>query len=134
MIVIDTSAIIAILRQEPGFESLLGCIGEAESLSMSAVSFFEGQMVSTRSSDPNFDDRDFRQFIAQVDVEIIPFDAAQSALAFEAFSRFGKGSGHKARLNFGDCAAYALAKTKGAKLLFTGDDFSSTDITPAVTP
>jgi ribonuclease VapC len=66
-------------------------------------------------------------FIADYDVEIIPFDKTLSDLAFEAYRRFGKGR-HPAKLNMGDCAAYALAKSRGWPLLYKGDDFSQTDI------
>lgn len=66
-------------------------------------------------------------FVAREGVEIIPFDGALSDLAFEAYGRYGKGR-HQARLNMGDCAAYALAKSRGWPLLYKGDDFSGTDI------
>ena len=66
-------------------------------------------------------------FVTRERIEIVPFDAAHSDLAFEAYGRYGKGR-HPARLNMGDCAAYALAKARGWPLLYKGDDFSATDV------
>lgn len=69
--------------------------------------------------------------LLRLHVQIEPVTAFQSDIAFDAFRRFGKGGGHKAGLNFGDCFAYALARERGAPLLFKGDDFAHTDVTPA---
>jgi ribonuclease VapC len=133
MIVVDTSALIALVKHEAGCEKLESCLLLADHVAISAVSLLETRMVAAREPRGTRLD-DLENLIAATGIEIIPFDAAQSAFAFEAFRRFGKGSGHSARLNFGDCATYALAKARDAKLLFTGDDFSATDIAPAVTP
>ena len=77
------------------------------------------------------DDGAIQEFLASGSVQVIPFDAVQSAIAREAYRRFGQGSGHPARLNFGDCFAYALAKALDAPLLFKGDDFGHTDVRAA---
>jgi ribonuclease VapC len=131
MIVVDTSALIAVVKREAGSEPLERCLLLADHAGISAVSLLEARMVAAR--EPRGTRlADLETIIAAAAIEIIPFDAAQSDLAFEAFRRFGKGSGHKARLNFGDCAAYALAKSRAAPLLFVGDDFAHVDIAPAV--
>jgi ribonuclease VapC len=69
-----------------------------------------------------------QRFLREIAAEIVPFDEHQARLAYEAFRRFGKGQGHKAQLNLGDCAVYALAKSLEEPLLFVGNDFSRTDI------
>ena len=74
---------------------------------------------------------EFAEIAAALGVEVIPFTSEQARLAFEAFKHFGKGSGTKASLNYGDCFVYALAKELEAPLLFKGNDFAHTDITPA---
>jgi ribonuclease VapC len=71
------------------------------------------------------------RFLRDADISIFGSDARQARLAADAFERYGRGSGHPARLNFGDCLAYAAATALGAPLLFKGDDFSRTDVTPA---
>jgi ribonuclease VapC len=133
MIVVDTSALIAVIKQEPGYEILEERLLGSAAVLVSAVSLLEARMVTHREPrGTRVDDLD--KLIDVAGVAIIPFDAAQSEFAFAAFRRFGRGSGHGARLNFGDCAAYALAKSRDAPLLFVGDDFTATDIAPAVTP
>jgi ribonuclease VapC len=74
----------------------------------------------------------FDKTIVELRIDIVPVDLAQGRLAREAFRRFGKGTGHPAKLNFGDCFAYALAKATGRPLLFKGRDFARTDIEPAL--
>ena len=74
----------------------------------------------------------FDEFCRRTGLRVVPFTPAQYALAREAHRRFGRGSGHPARLNFGDCFSYALAKDSGEPLLFKGDDFLHTDIEPAL--
>ena len=71
------------------------------------------------------------ELLGDAEISVVPFDAAQARIAREAHARFGKGSGSKAGLNFGDCVTYALAKVTGEPLLFKGDDFAHTDVTPA---
>lgn len=95
---------------------------------MSAVSFLEASIVlQSRKGDEGVRQRD--NLAAAADLSIISFDRDQAMAARAAFANFGKGR-HKANLNFGDCAAYALAATMGASLLFKGDDFASTGIQP----
>ena len=70
--------------------------------------------------------------LREVELKVVPVDEAQARIAREAYRDFGKGSGHKARLNFGDCFAYALAKAMNEPLLYKGTDFSQTDVRPAL--
>lgn len=131
MIAIDTSALIAIFRLEPEAESFLKTIVRAEARIISALSVLEASMVMSGRSGgtPSFASLD--EFLAEASIEIVPFDAGQAHLARDVFLRFGKGR-HKAALNMGDCASYALARSRNAALLFKGDDFTHTDIMRAV--
>jgi ribonuclease VapC len=128
---IDTSAIVAILRSEPEAGSCANAIAGTTSRRVSAVSYVEAAVVIDGSRDPvasrRFDDL-FRE--AQLVVE--PVTESQARIAREAYRDFGKGSGHPAGLNFGDCFAYALAKATGEPILFKGDDFGRTDLTSAL--
>lgn len=130
MIVTDTSALIAILKREPGFERFEDALSNADTCYMSAVSLFEATLVTVGREAPNtlaiLD-----EFIERSGIQIVPFDADLAAIARDAFIRFGKGR-HPAGLNMGDCASYALAKSLDLPLLFKGDDFSRTDVTPAL--
>ena len=97
---------------------------------VSAASFVETALVIDGSRDP-IASRRFDDLISEARVLIEPVTEAQARIAREAYRDFGRGSGHPAKLNFGDCFAYALAKTTGEPLLFKGDDFIHTDIIPA---
>jgi ribonuclease VapC len=130
-IVVDTSAIVAILRNEPEKDCFVDAILAAAPRFMSAVSLQEAGMVTAG----RFGDDTIWQLLdallVRLDMEIVAHDAALARIAREAFLRFGKGR-HPARLNFGDCAAYALAKANDLPLLFKGEDFAKTDIVAAV--
>jgi ribonuclease VapC len=129
--IIDASAIIAILRDEPEARFFANAIAAAKARRVSAVNYVEAAAVIDGSRNPiasrRFDDL-FR--VAELVVE--PVTEAQARIAREAYRDFGKGSGHSAALNFGDCFAYALAKSVSEPILFKGDDFSRTDLTPAL--
>jgi ribonuclease VapC len=125
--VIDTSAIIAILRLEPESDAFLKVIARSETSVMSSVSALEAAMVLARGQDPAATWSVLDEFLRVSEIEVVPFDQEQSQLAREAFARFGKGR-HKAELNLGDCAAYALAMTRQMPLLFKGNDFIFTDV------
>lgn len=130
MIVVDTSALIAILRNEDDAARYARALVDAERCLMSAVSRLEAGMVLIgRGSLDAADDLD--RLVQRVAIEVAPFDDEQAALAREAFSRYGKGR-HPAALNLGDCASYALARSRGLPLLFKGNDFSRTDIAGAL--
>ena len=124
--VIDTSAIIAILFGEPEADALTEVIAEAPDAMMSAFSVLEaGIVVEARKGEAG--GRELDIFLHQARIRIIPLDAEHVATARTAWRKFDK-SRHPAGLNIGDCCAYALAKHTGSPLLFKGDDFGKTDI------
>jgi ribonuclease VapC len=127
--VLDSSAIVAIHLREEGYERLFERIGQAEAVFVGAPTVFESAMVlGSRAG------RDVRSqlaaFFRRKDVAIVPFTEEHFQVATEAFLRFGKGH-HPAKLNFGDCMAYAVAAVAGMPLLYTGNDFAQTDIPAA---
>ncbi len=129
-IVVDTSVLIAILRNEPEKDDFVGRILRASGRFMSAVSLQEACMVHAgRFGDVAALDL-LEELVARLGIEVVPHDAALARGAGVAFLRFGKGR-HPAGLNFGDCAAYALAKSVGVPLLFKGEDFARTDLVAA---
>ena len=128
--IIDTSAIIAILRAEPQALACASAIARFSSRRMSAANFVEVAMVIDGSRDP-IATRRFDELIREARIVIEPVTEAQARTAREAYRDFGRGSGHPAMLNFGDCFAYALAKEKDEPLLYLGDDFARTDIIAA---
>jgi ribonuclease VapC len=131
LIVIDTSALIAIFRLEAEAEGLLKAIVAAEGRAMSALSVLETSMVmSGRGGTADAFDP-LEEFLVEAGIEILPFDAEQARIAREAFLHFGKGR-HKASLNLGDCASYAAAKARRAPLLYKGDDFRHTDLAAVI--
>jgi ribonuclease VapC len=125
-VTIDSSAVLAVLRNEPENASFSVLIEAASRRIISAVSVLECAMVleGRQGGDAG---ADLDQFLRRAEVEIIPFDEEQLSLARSAFRRFGKGR-HPAGLNFGDCISYALAEWSGEPLLFKGDDFTTTDV------
>jgi len=128
--IIDTSALLAILRDEPEAASCAEAIADAATSRISAGNFLETAIVTDASRDP-IASRRLDDLLKVADIAIEPVTAEQARLGREAYRDFGKGSGHPAQLNFGDCFAYALAKVTGESLLFKGDDLAQTDVTPA---
>lgn len=124
--VIDTSAVLAILQNEPERRKFNEAIETAESRSLSTASFVESSMIleSRYGADGV---RDLDLFISKAQLMLAPVDTEQAQLARDAFRKYGKGR-HPAGLNFGDCFSYALAKVLDEPLLFKGEDFSKTDI------
>jgi len=129
--IIETSAIIAILRDESEAMSCAQAISDAMTRRVSAVNYVESAVVIDASHDP-IAKRRFDDFIREANISIEPVTEVQAQIARAAYRDFGKGSGHPARLNFGDCFAYALAKESGEPLLFKGGDFAHTDIVAAL--
>jgi ribonuclease VapC len=128
--VIDSSALIAILQFEAEHVPFRRAIARAATRLVSATTLLETSMVILgRQQEQGLGELD--DLIASSDIRIVPFDARHSALALDAFRRYGKGR-HRAGLNMGDCFSYALAKATGLPLLFKGDDFVHTDVKPAV--
>jgi ribonuclease VapC len=129
--IVDTSALIAILRDEPEAVVCARAIEGAAKRRISAASYVEVAAVIDGSRDP-VASRRFDDLVKEAELVIEPVTAAQALIARDAYRDFGRGSGHPAGLNFGDCFAYALAKAFGEPLLFKGDDFTHTDIACAV--
>ena len=126
--VVDTSALLAILLDEPERRAFNEAIDAAESRVMSAASFVEVSIViESRFGAEGL--RDLDLFIERAGIEIVAVDSEQAHMARRAFSRFGKGR-HRAGLNYGDCFSYALAMVLGEPLLYKGDDFPHTDVPP----
>ena len=124
--VIDTSAVLAILQDEPERRRFAESIEAADTTRMSAATWVESSMVvEARYGSDGL--RDFDRLMERIAVEIVPVDLEQARAAREAFRRFGKGR-HPAGLNFGDCFSYALARMLGETLLFKGTDFGQTDL------
>jgi ribonuclease VapC len=126
--VIDTSVMVAIALLEPSRDFLVATIQAAATRAISSVSLLEAGMV-IRSRADELAVTKLYDTIAVLGIETVVFDEAQAKLATGAFARFGKGMGHRAQLNFGDCAVYALAAIRGEPLLATGNDFAATDLT-----
>jgi ribonuclease VapC len=125
--IVDTSAIVAILRDELDAESFANAIAGAKMRRVSAVNYVEAAAVIDGNRDP-VASRRFDDFFREASFTIEAVTAEQARIAREAYKDFGKGSGHPARLNFGDCFAYALAKAMSEPLLFKGQDFKHTDL------
>lgn len=128
--ILDSSALLALVFREPGYERLVSAVSSAEWLGIGAPTWAEtGIVLSARIAD------EARPTLAllleQLDLRILPFDAGHARAAREAFLRYGRGR-HPAALNFGDCLAYAVAKVSNLPLLFVGDDFARTDLEPVL--
>lgn len=131
MIVVDSSVLVAIAAGEPDRPRFIDAILTSARPLLSAFTHFETRTVLLRRSGGRLL-ADLQDFLDTGRFEVRAFDLDQATLALEAYRRFGKDSGHKARLNLGDCASYALAKALDAPLLFKGDDFTHTDVRPAL--
>lgn len=128
--VIDSSAIIAILKKEAEYIPFQSAMNQADVCLLSAATLLEiSIVVQSHRGEEGILELDL--FIHKAGIEIIPFDEEQAGIARRAFRKYGKGR-HPAGLNFGDCFSYALSMVTGEPLLFKGNDFSLTDITPAV--
>lgn len=126
---IDTSALVAILRAEAEAPLMIDALGRSPRHVMSAGTYLEARLVTARRGSEK--DR-LAALIDAAAIEIVPVRPDDARAAAAAFDRFGRRSGHPAKLNFGDCFAYALAKARNVRLLFNGDDFIHTDVTPAL--
>jgi ribonuclease VapC len=131
--VIDTSAVIAVVFDEDERNAFTEAIAANSELLISAASVFESCVVAAAKKSNPMAAGLVDHMIADLQIQVVPFDSAAVTAAREAYFRFGKGN-HPARLNLGDCFAYALAKSRGLPLLFKGDDFARTDIVPAWRP
>ena len=130
--VVDSSALIAIIRAEPGWESLEASLLDSTRAVLSAAALVEASIVLyAKRGDDGVDRLD--ELIASMQIDCAAIDRSTAVVARDAFVRYGKGR-HPAALNFGDCFSYALAKTRDEPLLFKGEDFSLTDVRVAVPP
>jgi len=128
-VVLDTSALLAILLREPGHDALAELLAGAEDPLISAATLLEASVVmQAKTGDDGVGALD--QLLAATAVRCVAVDRTQALAARDAYARYGKGRS-PAALNFGDCFAYALARVHGRPLLFNGDDFSATDIARA---
>jgi len=125
-LIIDTSALLAIVFDEPDGPKLLRMIVDAPQRAISTANLLEAWMVVDRHSNPT-KGKLLENLLSLLSLELRPVTDAQIKIAREAYAKYGKGR-HPAKLNFGDCFAYALAKLDGGKLLYKGDDFSKTDL------
>jgi ribonuclease VapC len=134
LIVVDSSALVAIFLEEPRGPDLLARIAAEPSCLLSAANYVEaGHVLARRNRDePALTLTEFDTLLRRLQVAISPLDEPQARLAVDARIRYGRGFGHPARLNFGDCFAYALAKTRNLPLLYVGDNFTHTDIISAL--
>lgn len=128
--ILDTSALMAILREEEEASGFTLALLEARTVSISAATLVEAGMVAESRGGPEARVR-LDALLSEVGPRVVPVTADQAALALDGWRRFGKGR-HRAKLNLGDCFAYALAKASGEPLLFKGDDFAHTDVQRAV--
>jgi ribonuclease VapC len=131
-VIVDSSALVTIVREEPGFSTFLDALLRSPTNRVSAATFLEAAIVIDRLPNPRAAAR-YDVLIERLNIVLEPVTAAQARIAREAYRRFGKGIGHPARLNFGDCFAYALAKEFDKPLLFVGHDFTHTDVRRVLT-
>jgi ribonuclease VapC len=123
--------LIAILRREPERQKFTQALMDAGEVGISAATYFEASIVIDSARDP-ITSRMLDDLIENSRITIEPVTAEQARIARQAYRDFGKGSGHRANLNFGDCFAYALARVKREPLLYKGDDFGHTDLRSAL--
>ena len=130
--IVDTSALIALLRDQPDAPHFAAALAtRRQPKRLSAANYLETAIVIDGSRDP-VASRRLDDIIAKASITIEAVTAEHAQIARAAYRDFGRGSGHPAGLNFGDCFAYALAKATGEPLLFKGNDFAPTDLTPYV--
>ena len=126
--ILDSSVLVAIVLGEPGYQQLLTRIKAGTGIAIGAPTLVEALIVlaARLRGDPTLELKDL---LRAIEAEVIPFTEDHGRAALDAYLKFGKGR-HRAALNFGDCFAYALARITGEPLLFKGDDFTHTDVTP----
>lgn len=129
--IVDTSAVVAVLKDEDDAEVYVRALAGASSRIMSAGTLLEASVVVDANRDPVLSRR-LDELVRTASLVIEPVTSEHVQIARRAYRDFGRGSGHRAQLNFGDCFSYALARATGEPLLFKGDDFSHTDLRPAL--
>ncbi len=133
MIVVDASAIVAILSREPEFAALIAALEQADGAATSPIAICEAALGLRRKRHCSVAEAeaDVMEFLSLARVEVVAIEPSAAHGALDAFARYGTGTQHPAQLNLGDCFAYAQAKSSRAALLFKGDDFSMTDLEAA---
>lgn len=127
--IVDSSALMSIVNDEPGADRLLRAAASGP-CRMSVATWLEVSIVADARSTAHGQRLD--KIIEALAIEVVPVSTREGEVARVAYRRYGRGSGSTARLNYGDCFAYALSVTTGEPLLFTGDDFAETDVAPAL--
>ena len=125
--IVDSSALIAVLNNEPTRKTILRAMAYADCILLPSPAYVETCIVLQARFEPAIL-RDFAELMEASKIEIIPFSETAAYIAAEAFANYGKGQAHKAQLNFGDCMVYAVAKAEHQPLLFVGQDFAQTDV------
>lgn len=129
--IVDSSAVVAILLNEPAAAICLEALLASATIRLSAANFLEAAIIVDRLPTPRHRIA-FNELLSGLGIIVEPVTVQQARLARDAHQRFGRGSGHPAKLNFGDCFAYALAKDLDEPLLFVGNDFTHTDVRSAL--
>lgn len=129
--IVDTSALVAILKREPEQAAFSALLENTQNVAISAVTYFEASIVIDSLRQPAVSRR-LDDVIERARIRIEPVTLEQAQIARQAYRDYGKGSGHKASLNFGDCFSYALARDKREPILYKGDDFVHTDLRSAI--
>lgn len=131
MILVDSSALIAILLREPDSNKYLDCLAGSANINIAAPTYLEACIVANfRIGTTGADE--MQQIIEQMEIKVLEFSVEAGRAAVLAFKKYGKGQGHKAQLNFGDCMSYAMSKIELMPLLFKGNDFRLTDVDCAI--
>ncbi|BDZ59788.1 MULTISPECIES: type II toxin-antitoxin system VapC family toxin [Barrientosiimonas] len=128
--IVDSSALVAVLNDEPRAQELVTLMRD-RSTAMSAATYVEAAVVVDARRDPALS-RQFDTLLSTLGIAVVDVTPEMAAVARQAYRDFGRGSGHAARLNFGDCFSYALAVVRDEPLLFVGDDFTHTDVRAAL--
>jgi ribonuclease VapC len=133
MMFVDASAIVSILTREPDADALVAVLERAREPITSPIALFEAALGISRKRRASVEEAQegVRELLRLTGIRTLPITQKETEIALAAFTRYGKGRGHPARLNLGDCFAYAMAKSYQATLLFKGEDFDKTDIRPA---
>lgn len=131
---VDASAIVAVLSNEAEAIKFADALEQSASRVTSPIAVFEATLGLCRIRHATVEEAaaDVAEFLTMAEIECAPITAQEAQIALVAFARYGKGRGHPAQLNLGDCFAYAAARNRNLPLLFKGDDFAKTDIEPAV--
>jgi ribonuclease VapC len=131
--IVDSSALIAILKREPDAPEFSAILNVSAVSRISAATFFESAMVVDRWRNPTLSTR-YDEVVEQFELIIEPVTPEQARIARQAYRDYGRGSGHTANLNYGDCFSYALARAMREPILFKGEDFIHTDLRSAIPP